>query len=283
MVNVPVAQLDIDKIARSGQCFRMHRVSDGCWSIINGTHYLEAKQPADADEVTFDCGQQEFDELWRDYFDLDTDYDAFIDSIDPADEFLTKAAEFSRGIRILKQDLWEIICTFIISQNNNMKRIGTSVNNLCQELGEPHEERGVTFHSFPEPSRLMDPSLIRLFGIGYRTPHLCSVARDIYSGTLDLEALATTDNRAAVHRTLIGIPGVGPKVAACIELFGLHWLDAYPIDTWMRKVIERRYQGEFDWSRYHGYEGVIQQYLFCYERKVDREEELSRVPSARRS
>ena len=183
----------------------------------------------------------------------------------------------------MKQDLWEIICTFIISQNNNMKRIGTSVNNLCQELGEPHEERGVTFHSFPEPSRLMDPSLIRLFGIGYRTPHLCSVARDIYSGTLDLEALATTDNRAAVHRTLIGIPGVGPKVAACIELFGLHWLDAYPIDTWMRKVIERRYQGEFDWSRYHGYEGVIQQYLFCYERKVDREEELSRVPSARRS
>lgn len=281
MVRFPISELDIAKIAASGQCYRMERSEKGYFSIIYRTHQLSAYQPMDADEVAFDCSQDEFDEIWAHYFDMDHDYSRFLKRIDPDDTYLMEAARYGQGIRILRQDLWETTCTFIISQNNKAKRVETTVANLCNELGEKCEHNGVTFHAFPVPNRLMDPSLVRLYGVGYRTSSLSAVARDVANGSFDLDALAAAEDYTTAHRTLIVIPGIGPKVAASIELFGLHWLDACPVDTLLRRAISEHYEGEFDWKRYEGFRGVIQQYITAYERWLARSEELRRVPSAR--
>ena len=265
MAGVLVNDVDIDKIARSGQCFLIDPLEDGRWSVVAGTHRVLVEQTAPC-ECVLACSQQEFDKVWRRYFDLDRDYAAIRASINPADAHLTAAAEHCRGVRILNQDLWEVLCAFVISQNNNIVRISRSMHALADELGSICEDEHGVFRAFPSPGQLASASDLRRFGVGYREPYLASLAQKVAGGAIDLDELAQCQDRPRAHERLLSLDGVGPKVAACIELFGLHWLDSCPIDTWMRKVLDVRYGGAFDWGRYRGCEGVIQQYLFFYER-----------------
>jgi N-glycosylase/DNA lyase len=283
MAGVIVKDLNIIKVANSGMTFRMRNLGNQTYSVVTQDRYLEAHQ-LDDDTCELMCTTEEYDEFWASYFDMDHDYQRFREAIDPADTFLKEAAEYGRGVRILRQDLWEVMCSFVVSQNNNIARISRSLTQMCEELGQTHTTaNGIEYHSFPEPRTLTDEGLVKLYRIGYRTPYITSLARDVVNGNLDLEALKKSDDPAFVRRQLLAQNGVGAKVAACIELFGLHMLSSYPIDTWLKRVIENRYNGTFDWDRYEGFQGVVQQWLFIYERHLARTAELGRVPSASKS
>ena len=155
MVEQQVANLSFAQICRSGQCFRMREYRKGVFEVIAGNRRLEVSQ--DGEWCRFDCEQEEFDNFWRDYFDLDTDYSQYLERINPRDIYLVQAAEVGWGIRILHQDLWEMIVTFLISQQNNITRIRRCVENICEKYGQRCEdENGIVYYGFPEPQALAE-------------------------------------------------------------------------------------------------------------------------------
>ncbi len=286
LIELTSTDFDIGRIASCGQCFRITRAGDGSYRVIHGTDRLTVTRDIATGRHLLDCTPQRFDETWSSYFDLEGDYAAIRAHVDPADRFLQTAVAHGQGIRVLRQDLWEVMVSFIISQNNNIPRIAKSIDSMCSTLGEHihvedqtpcdhHGEQGFTV--FPTAEKLTDESQLVRFGLGYRAPYVAHLAREVASGALDLAVLQESEDHELVHGRLMEIEGVGPKVAACIELFGLHHLEACPLDTWMRKVVDVHYGGTFEWSRYEGFEGVIQQYLFFYARHLG-----SRTSSASR-
>ena len=165
MYETEIKNMDLGQLAKSGQCFRMRPAAEtecgGIWSAAAGEQYVEIMQ--DKSRFLFSCEEAEFEGIWRSYFDMDTDYEAVKRSVDPEDEYLQAAMAFGGGVRILRQDLWEMIVTFLISQNNNISRIRNSVDALCEKFGtrktgtglglDPNEgvksvER--TYNAFPE-------------------------------------------------------------------------------------------------------------------------------------
>ena len=249
-----LTEFDIGHIAESGQCFRILPCGEGTWEAAAFGKRLMISM--DDRRIVFSCSQDEFDDIWRSYFDLDTDYGAFIRSIDPEDKYLLSAAKAGSGIRILRQDTWEMMVTFVISQNNNIPRIRGIVNALCEKLGRDG--------AFPEPEILCTADLSG-FRMGYRDVYVSGLARSVAEGELSPEMFeALTDQDA--RKLLLSLKGIGPKVADCILLFGLHRLDYMPMDTWMKKIIKEQYGGHFPTERYRGYNGVMQQYLFNYAR-----------------
>ena len=259
-----ITDFDIDQIARSGQCFRLRPLTKDAYSLTAFGKYLEISQKGT--EVAFSCTEQEFEVLWSGYFDLDTDYAGFKKAIDPEDFYLQEAARTGGGIRILRQELWETIVTFIISQQNNIPRIQKCVDALCREFGETVLNfRGDTCDLFPEPEALAGTSEERLreLGLGYRAPYLVKTARMICEGEVELDELPALDYEAAKER-LLKLSGVGSKVADCICLFALHHIEAFPVDTHIKAML-KRYPSGFPFERYQGFAGVLQQYAFYYE------------------
>lgn len=327
MVTRKLRQFDLRQIARSGQCFRMTEIpmveipeaeaavkemlvagnvpamemsaagipgSDFmAYRIISGSRLLIVAQAGET--VTFFCGEEEFP-YWENYFDLQTDYGRFVDSVDRKDVYLQKAAAFGSGIRILRQDPWEMIITFIISQQKTIPAIRALVEALCRKYGSriklsvecvSGERDSSVFYAFPTPEQLSCAALEELqqLKLGYRAKYIYQVCRDACSGALNLEKLKTYDYPTALA-CLQRFYGIGEKVANCVCLFGLHQIDAFPVDTWIRKVLMREYacrsresalarvpqtrQCEFlvkkYFAGYKGYAGVMQQYIFYYER-----------------
>lgn len=254
------------QITESGQCFRWKQLSENLFSLVAFGKYLEIVQTGDS-EFSFSCSEEEFDEVWKSYFDLNFDYGKIEELIEKSgDEHVKEAFSLGRGIRILNQNLWEVIISFLISQNNNIKRISNSIENICVKAGIATQEKEDAF-CFPgtfdvEPEFFMDKSL----GLGYRDEYL----RDIYAYTrenptwfLKLREL----NYEEAKRELLKRKGIGPKVADCICLFGLHKVDAFPIDTHVKQLLSKYYSDGFDFDYYKGVAGIIQQYLFYYELK----------------
>lgn len=259
-----VEDFDLDQICRSGQCFRMRRLSEGVYALTAFGKYLEARQQGA--EVTFSCTEEEFEQIWRDYFDLDTDYGSVKRAIDPVDEYLQAAARLGGGIRILRQELWEIIVTFIISQRNNIPRIQKCVAALCREFGQKGTDfRGESYDLFPSPQSLADASeeSLRGCGLGYRAPYVKKTAQMVFGGQVDLQSLPTLGYEGA-RKELLKLCGVGEKVADCISLFALHYIEAFPVDTHMQDML-KRYPDGFPFERYAGFAGILQQYAFYYE------------------
>lgn len=264
MVTMTSASLDLNQIAASGQCFTWKRLADGRWAIPAFDRCLFAAQ--DGAQLTFSCDEDEFHAVWRAYFDLDGGYDELLRTIDPDDAYLTAAAAYGRGIRILRQSLWEVMVCFLISQNNNITRITRSVDALCQSYGAPLP--GGVCRAFPSPDALAQAqeSDFQAHGLGYRARYLAALSREMRSGGLDAfaQALHRADDREA-HALLTGLYGVGNKVADCILLFGLHRMDAFPSDTHIRRILETHYPQGFPRARYAGMLGAVQQYLFYYD------------------
>jgi N-glycosylase/DNA lyase len=180
---------------------------------------------------------------------------------------MTRAARFGTGIRILKQDKWEALCSFILSQCNNIPRIKQIVEKFCGLYGAPIAFSGDTYYTFPSAettARLTAEDLAPLRA-GYRAPYILEAARTVSDGSMDLEALAagTPENALSALKKL---SGVGDKVASCAVLFGLHMLDAFPVDTWMKKSIAENYKEGLDPSVFSPYAGIAQQYMFYYTR-----------------
>ncbi len=263
MIKIQNDELDIRKIAESGQCFRLNQTGEGRYRLI--AHDRELTLTQTGQNIFLDCSQEEFDALWRRYFDWDTDYAAIRYSVDPADAYLTRAAAFGSGVRILRQDPWETLITFILSQRKNIPAIKGCVELLCSRFGEPIP--GARAFAFPKPEVLASAELECLLGcsLGYRGKYVQAAARMAASGELDFAAMESLPD-GALYEKLLTVPGVGKKVADCTMLFGFHRLGRFPVDVWIERVLTREYPNGFPLERYELFAGVLQQYIFYYER-----------------
>ncbi len=153
MIKIPAKNFSLSQICESGQCFRMRQIDGGRYGLAARDRYLELSQ--EGEEILFHCPEEEYELVWRQYFDLSTDYGAFIASVDAGDAYLKAAAAYGSGIRILRQDVWETLISFIVSQQNHIKRIRKCIDLLCLRYGEERETgEGVRYHGFPSPRRL---------------------------------------------------------------------------------------------------------------------------------
>lgn len=273
MVVIKKDYFSVRQICQSGQCFRLERLQDGegekaGWESYGLTalgRYLAIGQRGE--ETSFDCTRDEFEKVWKGYFDLDEDYGRIIGGIDRKDSYLQEAAAFGSGIRILRQDLWEMIVSFIISQQNNIKRIRKCITYLCTRYGqEKRTEKGLVYYDFPTPGALAGASLEELYAcnLGYRSRYVHETALLVAKEEIDLEAVRAMEYGRA-REELLKLCGVGVKVADCICLFALHKTQAFPVDTHIKKVLEKQYPEGFPVKKYQGYEGTLQQYIFYYD------------------
>lgn len=259
-----IFDFDLGQISRSGQCFRMRQTAEDTYALVAFGRYLEVGQQGT--QICFSCTETEFEDIWRDYFDLDTDYGNIKRAIDPGDAYLQAAARAGGGIRILRQELWEVIVTFIISQRNNIPRIRKCVDALCRKFGgKSRDLRGDVYDVFPVPQVLADApeESLRGCGLGYRAPYIKKTAQMVCSGEADLDRIAALGYQEA-RDGLLELCGVGEKVADCISLFALHHIDAFPVDTHIQDMLGRYPEG-FPFERYTGFAGILQQYAFYYE------------------
>ena len=268
---------DIAQIANSGQCFRInkHPNKENTFTVIAYGHYLEVSQLPGSSTVEMSCDWVEYDAIWKHYFDLEANYQYYIDHVDPSDTFMTAAVAAGSGIRILRQDLWEMTVSFMISQNNNIPRIKKSIETMSEWLGKGHERLdGQLWYEFPTPEALASATdeQLQIFGLGYRDKYIKKLAENVVSGAINLEMMKDEALEDADIETYFkSIYGIGPKVANCIMLFGLHKIDSFPKDTWINKIIKEEYNGKFPVENYAGFAGIIQQYMFNY--AIGREKE----------
>lgn len=259
MLRKVLQDFDIEQIANSGQCFRIREVSPSVWLVKALGHRLCITK-INQNEYLFDCTEKEYKSVWIDYFDLRADYSLYKKIIQQTqDTYLTKAINYGSGIRILKQDLWETIITFIISQQNNISRIKNIIERICLPFDG----------TFPSPTLLKDYTEVdfKTLGLGYRARYIVDIVKAVLNGTFDLNYLTTLQTQDAL-RYLKKFDGIGPKVASCISLFSLHKIDAFPVDIWVKRIIETRYAGAFPIEKYAGFAGIVQQYMFFYERSL---------------
>lgn len=244
----PNTSFNIHQIANSGQCFRWKWVDNETNQYYEVPIYgFDANVMNEANEVLVSTEAPEY--LVRRYFDVDTDYSQIISQIPEYDEFLKKAADTFSGLRILIQPLFETIASFIISQNNNIPKIKKSIEALCEQTGG----------CFPGSADRYRVDLSKC-GLGYRQKYIEDLLHLQYfvpdEGSSYKQAMQFYQN----------FKGIGPKVANCICLYGLHCLEACPIDVWMKRIIDKRYGGKPPEWMNSKYAGVYQQYCFCYER-----------------
>ena len=265
MTERSIPDFDLDQIARSGQCFRFRPLGERHYALVAGGRYLEVSQQGQT--VRFDCPEDEFEAVWRPYFDLDADYGRYKSAVAKRDKYLQSAVAAAGGLRILRQELWETIVCFIISQQNNIARITKCVENLCLLFGETcYNKSKQVYNAFPSAERLAACTADELAPIrlGYRAKYIVAAARQVASGEVDLDAVRRMDY-AHAKAELMRLTGVGVKVAECICLFALHHIDAFPIDTHIRQMLDAHYPKGFPLRRYKGFAGVMQQYAFYYE------------------
>jgi len=252
-----------------GQCFRFEQESDGTWSGVARGVFFGVK--ARGDHLFIRCdSEKELTEVILPFLALDADYSHIREDIKlrfKGDPTMDAAMALGSGIRILRQEPWEALCSFIISQNNNIPRIKKIIETLCTKYGQ---QLPCGRYAFPTPEALRDAGVDALFECrtGFRAKYIYDAACKVSDGTLDLSAvmaLPTADADAALQ----SVKGVGAKVSACALLFGLNKTDAFPIDVWMKRIIDKYYGGTLDVPSLGEYAGIAQQYLFYYIRSIE--------------
>ena len=262
--------------ALSGQVFRFKVIDETHTELVAYGHYLQIADLGE-DRFAFSCTEEEWRDIWHRYFDMDRDYGAVISSIDPSDTYLTEAAKFGCGIRILHQDIWETVISYIISQRRSIPSITTSVERISRQWGQRIclPELGEDFvsplcseyYSFPSVDELSSASLadITSTGVGYRAEYIMSAIDDFRSGKLTCGMLESKSDDE-LYNILMNMHGVGKKVANCIMLYAFARCGRFPIDVWMERIVNKYYGGHFDVDRYPGTCGIMQQFMFYYER-----------------
>lgn len=252
---------DPDLTFDCGQCFRWEKQPDGVWQGVAFGRILTVRK--DKGRIILEgTDKNEFETVWKPYFDLGRDYDK-IKEILSADGTLNAAISFAPGIRILNQEPWETLCSFIISQNNNIPRIKGIVARLCENFGNRIADGIYTFPSAQRIAGLTEDDLAPLRS-GFRAAYILDAARKVCDGTVDFAKLRELplDDARTMLKT---IKGVGPKVADCALLFGCGRLDGFPIDVWIKRVLARWYPQGFP-QELMRYGGIAQQFLFHYAR-----------------
>lgn len=283
-----INDFDVEKIFDCGQCFRFDRVESSPHEVeFSGVAFgrLISVAQDGKDVYIYNATARDLDLIWRDFLALDEDYEAITKDISSrsSNPALHRAIEYGRGIRILRQEPWEAICSFIISQNNNIPRIKKIISSLSERCGEPievppemrsHLSCATAPYSFPTPASLAELGIDGLseLRVGFRAKYIYDAATRAERGEIDYDLLSCADDTEAAIRHLCEIKGVGPKVASCALLFGFARYDAFPVDVWIKKVIEKYFSREgerisdFSPSSLGKYAGIAQQYLFYYER-----------------
>ncbi len=259
---------DLERIADSGQTFRFEKAEKEAYRIIAGDRCLYIREQG-GEEYELSCEEGEFYAFWRDYFDLETNYREIRARIDErTDPFLYRASESEKGIRILRQDPWEMLITFIISQNRNIPSIRRSVELLSRLSGrEKTDAGGEKYFAFPNPEALSLLSEKELLSckLGYRWRYVSAAAKAVCLGEIDLAGLGASDEERAM-KELTGLLGVGKKVASCVALFGLHHINAFPVDVWVKRILASEYKDGYPYDKYSPYNGIYQQFMFAYYR-----------------
>ncbi|MDR0742515.1 MAG: hypothetical protein LBE98_03565 [Puniceicoccales bacterium] len=267
MIEIRNADFCIEQIANSGQCFRINKLgSADIWQVVAFGKALTVHR-VDRSTSVFHCSPEEFQSIWVDYFDLRRNYGTIKDLILTAnDPFLCDAVAYGAGLRILRQDLWEVIVSFIISQRNNIPRIKNTIEKLCAPYA----------YVFPSPHILAqyEEKDFCSLGLGYRARYLMDIVENVEAGIFDMEYLKTLSSEETIAY-LKNFNGIGEKVANCIALYGLHRLEAFPVDTWISRIIQNRYGGNFTIKNLSPYAGIVQQYMFFYQRNFRRKKNVS--------
>ena len=252
--------LDLDLTLDCGQAFRWERNEDGSYSGVAGGYFLNIAKENDV-LIFKDTSIEAFESFWTDYFDLNRDYKAICETL-KEDELLSSTIDEYYGIRILNQEPWEALCSFVISQQNNIKRIKLIISRLCRAYGE---DLGNGWFTFPSAKRLSELTVadFEAIGAGYRAKYLEKLSKDVASGKIDLQKIKSLTLDEA-RKALLEIYGVGIKVANCALLFGFGFLSAFPVDVWMKRVME--YYPDGLPECFEGIEGIAQQYLFHWAR-----------------
>lgn len=253
-----------------GQCFRFFPDGKGYVGVAYGK---PVRLETDKNGILIHTDRKDFDDIWSKFLDLDTDYNIIGESL-PNDSFTKAAVEFGKGLRILRQEPWEALCSFIISQCNNIPRIQSIIDRLCRLYGDEIIWQDKILYTFPSSKKIAQLSLEDLAPLrcGYRAPYIINAAKAVESGSLIFDELFMMDTSSA-RKKIMELEGVGPKVADCFLLFGMHKLDAFPVDTWMKKAAVY-YGGKFDPSLFGKYAGIAQQYIFYYARSGKRTEKV---------
>lgn len=258
-----------------GQCFRWNMLADGSYEGVHAGKALRIAHRS-GDMVFFDTSEDDFENIWRKYFDLDRDY-AGIKKRLSSDNVLKEAVREGSGIRILAQEPFETVISFIISANNNIPRIKLIIERLCAMYGTKIHAYKKTYYSFPDAQTLaaLPKEDLAPIKAGFRDKYIIDAAQKIASGEIDIDSIYKMDYESAKNE-LKKIKGVGEKVANCILLFGFGKLSAFPVDVWIKRIIEHCYFGdtaagcdigEFAKERFGELGGFAQQYLFYYARE----------------
>lgn len=273
---------ELKDIFECGQCFRWNKQQDGSYTGVFKGNVLNVKKE---NEVINFSGLIEGDikEVVTDYFDLNRDYTKIKDKLSKIDIYLEESIKYGSGIRLLNQDLWETIISFIISANNNIPRIKGIIERISAKYGNKIEWKGNFFYTFPTPKQLESVTAqdFRNLGLGFRDIRLYETTHTILNNQLDLEKIHNDDTITAREK-LLSLSGVGPKVADCILLFStLKRFDVFPIDVWVRRVMNELYIKNEDENKvnkkeimklakekFGNLEGLAQQYLFYWKREA---------------
>lgn len=262
---------DLNQIFDCGQCFRFDKsnINENSFEGIAYGRHITLLQNEDSITI-FGSDEKDFKTIWKNYFALDENYPEIRADILKKfknDKTILSAMEKGKGIRILRQDAWETIISFIISQNNNIPRIKKIISSLSERFGEKIYVGNDVYYSFPTARSLYDAGIDEIFALktGFRAAYIYDAAKKVVEGELDLISVSQYDTYKLIE-ALMKVKGIGPKVASCAALFGFGKKDAFPVDVWVKKVIEKYYPKGLDIKSLGAYSGIAQQYLFYYER-----------------
>ena len=258
---------DLEKIVTCGQCFRAKAIDNSLFRFVSGDHVIYMKETG---EHQFDvsCTDAEWKEFWTSYFDLGRSYQNIYNDEHEKHDVVRKAMDCGRGLRILRQDPWEMLITFIISQRKSIPAISKSVEALAEKYGHPIKTDYEVINSFPTPEEMADATIDELqnCSLGYRAPYIYDAIQKVASGSLNLVAL-TDYNDEELFNALQTVNGVGKKVANCICLFGYGRMARVPVDVWILRAIQEDCHGEDPFILFENNAGIIQQYIFYYKKQ----------------
>ena len=270
-----ISDFELRDIFECGQCFRWNKEEDGSYTGVIKSGVINVKKE---DEKIVFSGQtsEDLEKVCKKYFDLDRNYSEIKEIISIDDENMKKAIKYGNGIRILNQDPWEMLISYIISAANNIPRISKTIENLARKFGKTVNMNGNTYYMFPTPEELEKATMedLRECNLGFRDKYVYNATRMVLDGTLNLEELGQLQYESA-KKQLMQVPGVGAKVADCILLFSMGKSEAFPVDTWIKKIMNELYVdsanvnriNQYAAERFGKYAGIAQQYLFYYKRE----------------
>jgi N-glycosylase/DNA lyase len=270
-----VENFELDHIFQCGQCFRWNKQASGSYIGVAYGKVIEVEKK-DTDVKIYNINEEEFNNIWCDYFDLGRDYMVMKEKFEE-DPLLKKSVDFGYGIRILQQEPFELTISFIISSNNRIPMIKRAIERLSDKWGRAIEYKGETYYAFPKLSDLEGASLedIQSCGLGFRAKYVKNTVHSVYTGEANLEFIKAQDDEIC-HKELQKLNGIGPKVSDCIMLFSMQKYSAFPVDVWVKRAMQFFYLAPdvslpkiriFARDKFENTAGFAQQYLFYYARE----------------